>query len=121
MSVSSPGSAAEPCSTRRVATPRSARFCKVAGIVIARHSALRDAVWHALKCILTGVWWERVVPDIVRDDGEEARLDIVVEDPCAGALLDFVVFFPIRPNGKARYKHRGHVQRKHTDYPMTKL
>ena len=85
---------------------------------MARHNLWRDDMGHALRPLVSHVWWERTCPDVAATDGDEARLDLVVADPLTGALLDFVVFYPIQKNGKDVYKHKTHEKKKYEKYPM---
>jgi hypothetical protein len=80
----------------------------------------RDVLGQALQTIVSGVWWERVMAEVDRKDGEEARLDLVVEDPHCAAMLDIVVFYPVRPNGVDTYKHADHERKKYDKYATTK-
>lgn len=64
----------------RVPTPldskgRHALVCKVGGGAVARHDYIRDALGSALRRLVSGVRWERYLPDLVRVDGaEKSRL-----------------------------------------------
>jgi hypothetical protein len=80
----------------------------------------RDVLGLGLQTIVSGVWWERVMAEVDREDGEEARLDLFVEDPRCAAMLDLVVFYPIRPNGVDTYKHADHERRKYNTYTTGK-
>jgi hypothetical protein len=111
--------AGERCPAALGADGRHALTCKLGGAVMVRHNLLRDGLGHALRALVTGVWWERVVPELQRKDGKEARLDLVVEDHHACGLLDVVVFYPLRPDGVSVYKHLGHENRKADTYPVT--
>jgi hypothetical protein len=41
----------------------------------------RDILGLALQTLVSNVWWERTMAEVDREDGEEARLDLFVEDP----------------------------------------
>ena len=56
--------------------------CKLGGNTVARHNLVRDAVGLALRALLSGVFWERVVPEIENTDPRSngiTKLDIVAE------------------------------------------
>ena len=95
-------------------------ICRIGGSTIVRHNMARDVLGQALQTIVSGVWWERVMAEVDRKDGEEARLDLVVEDPRCAAMLDIVVFYPVRPNGVDTYKHADHERKKYDKYATTK-
>jgi hypothetical protein len=95
-------------------------ICAVGGSRIIRHNTARDVLGLALQALVSGVWWERVMAEVQREDGEEARLDLFVEDPRCAAMLDLVVFYPIRPNGVDTYKHADHERKKYSTYATTK-
>lgn len=82
-------------------TGRHAMICNCGGKHVIRHNLLRDFVGHALRRLVSGVWWETAVAEIERENGEEARLDLIVEDPVAPAYLDFVVVFPLAIDGQS--------------------
>ena len=45
---------------------------------------------------------------------------VIVEDPHYAAMLDIVVFYPVRPNGVDTYKHADHERKKYNTYATTK-
>jgi hypothetical protein len=108
------------CKVLLDAKGRHAGLCKLGGSPIVRHNLVRDVLGYALQGLVSGVWWERIMEELERDDGEEARLDLFVEDPLCAAMLDIVVFFPLRPDGVQTYKHKDHEKKKFATYKTVK-
>ena len=76
-----------------------------------------DVLGGALRPLVSGVSWERYLPDVTRVDGaEKSRLDLVVKDPEHPGMLDVVVFQPIQPCGKRLYRHLDHERLKFSRY-----
>jgi hypothetical protein len=119
VSVPRPGVARSDCKEPLDAKGRHAVICPTGGSVVIRHNYLRDGVGHALRALLSGVWWERREATDKKEGGE-AQLDLTVEDPIVPGLLDFVVCFPVRPDGRNVYKLGSHVTRKFGIYPRSK-
>jgi len=93
-----------------------ALLCALGGATMMRHNALRDGLGQALRGLVSGVWWERWIPELSRTDGKQARLDLVVQDPIVAAMLDVTVFWPIRPDGRTVAVTQNAERRKHTTY-----
>ena len=98
---------------------RHALVCKVGGVAVRRHNVVRDYLGYALRPLVAGVAWERLVPEYATPANGDARLDLVVTDVAHGAALDVCVFYPLQPSGRATYGHSTHEQRKHRTYPQT--
>jgi len=100
---------------------RHALVCAVGGSTIMRHNFVRDVLGVALRPLVSGVQWERYLPDIERaDGGEKSRLDLVVRDPKHAAMLDIVVFHPLQACLRKVYAHRPHESKKFARYVPTK-
>ena len=115
------GNEAEKAPTPLDAKGRHALVCKVGGCAVKRHDFIRDVLGGALRPLVSGVQWERYIPDIVRADGaEKSRLDLVVRDAENPAMLDVVVFYPLQPSGRALYRHADHERAKFDRYRPTR-
>ena len=108
------------CKVQLDAKGRHAGMCRLGGSPIVRHNLVRDVLGYALQGLVSGVWWERTMEELEREDGEEARLDLFVEDPLCAAMLDIVVFYPLRPDGVQTYKHKDHEKKKFEKYKTVK-
>lgn len=96
-----------------------ALVCKVGSAAVLRHSYIRDVLRGALRPLVSGVWWERYLPDIVRAAGaDKSRLDLVVRDPVHAGMLDVVVVFPLQPCGTRVYRHVDHEHTKFLRYQL---
>jgi len=98
---------------------RHALVCKVGGVAVARHNYIRDVLGGALRPLVSGVRWERYLPDIVRADGaEKSRLDLVIRDPEHVGMLDVVVFHPLQRCVTKAYRHLDHERAKYDRLPL---
>ena len=115
------GNSAARVPTELDAKGRHALVCKVGGCAVSRHNYTRDVLGGALRPLVSGVRWERYIPDIVRADGaEKSRLDLVVCDPEHPGMLDVVVFYPLQPCGTKLYHHAVHERQKFDRYQPTR-
>ena len=90
--------------------------CKVGGAAVGRHNYVRDALGFALRPLVSSVRWEKLVAEIQRENLEDARLDLIICDPVHGALLDIVVFHPLKANGTGVYSASVHESAKYSKY-----